>query len=372
MKNLNFIEPDFKNCNLNISATLAEFLGAENKNATIPLLKKELKKGYKNVIFICFDGMGINPLEINLPKNAILRKNIRKTLVSTFPSTTTTATTSLLTNKLPLEHGWLGWNLYFEEIGGNVDLYSHKNTKTGEPVDFVYPMGESHDYYFDCANTDYQINTILMPYVNVKHPERNHKINNETELCDAIREIISKPGKQFIYAYLDEPDAIMHFMGVTSTGAKNKIQHINDEIEKLFGECEDTLFVITSDHGQIDISDYVEFYKDDELNNMLECEPFLDARVPAFKVKAGMGPDFERRFTEKYGEDFVLFRSGDLIDKGYFGNRGNFGYLLGDYIAIGTETNKQFLMNENKTRYLGHHTSLTKEMLVPLILLAKK
>lgn len=372
MKDLNFFEPDFKNCNLNISATLAEFLGAENNNSTLRVLKNELKNNYKNVVFICFDGLGINPLETNLPKNAILRKNIRKTLVSTFPSTTTTATTSLLTNKLPLEHGWLGWNLHFDEVNQNVDLYTHKNTKTGEFARFCYPMGEDLDYYFDSAQSDYQINTVLMPYVNVKHPERNYKINDEVEMCAAIRKIVSKKGKQFIYAYLDEPDAIMHFTGVTSGGAKNKIQKINDEIEKLYNDCNDTLFVITADHGQIDIVDYVEFYKDEELNNMLECEPFLDARVPAFKVKAGMKPDFERKFTEKYSDDFVLFKSQDLIDKGYFGARGSFGYLLGDYIAIGTETNKQFLMNENKTRYLGHHTSLTKEMLVPLIMLCKK
>ena len=43
----NFIKPDFTRSNLNISATLAEFLGAPNKNATLPILKEELKK-YQN------------------------------------------------------------------------------------------------------------------------------------------------------------------------------------------------------------------------------------------------------------------------------------------------------------------------------------
>ena len=39
-----FIKPNWKQCNLNISATLAEFLGAPNTNETLPLLKAELKK----------------------------------------------------------------------------------------------------------------------------------------------------------------------------------------------------------------------------------------------------------------------------------------------------------------------------------------
>ena len=94
MGNKNFIIPNWTNSNLNISATLAEFLGAPNKNATLPILKRELDKQYKNVVFICFDGLGINPININLDKNDFLRKNIKQTLVSTFPSTTTNATTS--------------------------------------------------------------------------------------------------------------------------------------------------------------------------------------------------------------------------------------------------------------------------------------
>ena len=137
-------------------------------------------------------------------------------------------------------------------------------------------------------------------------------------------------------------------------------------------ELNNTLLIITADHGQIDIADYVEFYKDEELNGMLKCPPFLDARTPAFIVKPGMHKKFEIKFKQKYGKDFKLFKSQDLIKKGYFGNQGKYGYLLGDYIAVGTYTHKQFLMFEKSHRFKGHHTSLTEEMLVPLIMIGKK
>lgn len=78
MQKVKFIESNFSNSNLNISSTLAEFLGVENKNAVIPELKEELERGYKNVVFICFNGLGINQIEINLPENAILRKTSAK------------------------------------------------------------------------------------------------------------------------------------------------------------------------------------------------------------------------------------------------------------------------------------------------------
>ena len=93
---MEFITPDFTRCNLNISATLAEFLGVPNKNATLPLVKAELDKGYKNVVFICFDGLGIYPMSKNLTQDDFLVRHVKQTLVSTFPSTTTNATTSLM------------------------------------------------------------------------------------------------------------------------------------------------------------------------------------------------------------------------------------------------------------------------------------
>ena len=44
---MKFTKPNFKHCILNISASLAEFLGAENKNYTNKIIDKELKKDYK-------------------------------------------------------------------------------------------------------------------------------------------------------------------------------------------------------------------------------------------------------------------------------------------------------------------------------------
>lgn len=365
-----FIKPNWKKSNLNISATLAEFLGAPNKNATLPKLKKELSKGYKNIVFICFDGLGINPIKKHLTKEDLLRKNIKQHLTSTFPSTTTNATTSLTCNLLPLEHGWLGWSLHFEKLKRNIDIYLHSDSKTQEKVDFVYPLEDNSNCYFDNANTDYNITPILPEYVKTKTTNRI-TINTEDELCKAIKRVCNKKGRQFIYAYLPDPDATMHKFGVSSSEAKTKIQTINNIISELYKSTKNTLFVITADHGQIDVAGYVEFYKDKEINSMLKCSPYLDARTPAFIVKKGKEKEFETKFTNKYGKDFKLFKSKNLIKRGYFGKCGNKGNLLGDYIAVGTYTHKVFLTYENMPRFKGHHTSLTEEMIVPLIILKK-
>ena len=365
------IKPDWCNSNLNISATLAEFLNAPNNNATLPVLKEELKKDYKNIVFICLDGMGITPLKKNLKRNEFLRKNVVQILKSTFPSTTTNATTSLITNRLPLEHGWFGWSLHFEEINRNVDIYLHTDSQTGEKLDFVYPTLDNSNCYFDNAKTDYEISVVLPEYVKTKTQNRFNTENIE-ELFNSIKDVCNKQGKHFIYAYNPEPDATMHNFGVKSKQAKEKICKINKCVEQLYNNIEDALIIITADHGQIDVKGYTEFYKDKELNNMLEHVPYLEARTPAFIVKKGMEQEFENKFSQKYGKDFKLFKTKDLIEQNYFGECGNNGKILGDYIAVGTYTHKQFISYENMQRFKGHHTSLTEEMLVPLILLKKE
>ena len=98
----------------------------------------------------------------------------------------------------------------------------------------------------------------------------------------------------------------------------------------------------------------------------------MEERAPAFLVKKGREQVFEQYFQDKYGEDFILFKSSELVTKGYFGNRGDKADFLGDYLAVGAYTHKQALLTPNTQRLKGHHTSLTEEMEVPLILLGKR
>ncbi|MBE5746485.1 MAG: alkaline phosphatase family protein [Clostridiales bacterium] len=364
-----FIKPNYKNCNLNISSTLAEFLGAENKNATLEVLKNELKKDYKNVVFICFDGMGIYPLTQNLREEDFLRKHIIQTLVSTFPSTTTNATTSLMTNTLPLEHGWFGWTINFPDMNKNIAIYLGQDGWTGENVEIKNSPLESINCYFDNTKTDYNINTIFPSYVKVKHEERNNVYYSQSEFFDTLKEICNREGKQFIYAYNDEPDHTMHDFGVKNSTSKNLIKTLSKNMEKLVENTKDTLFIITSDHGHIDVEDYIYIYQDKEIMDLLEIYPYLEPRATAYKVIKGKEKEFEEVFNKKYGKDFVLYKSEDLIKQGYFGDFGNKGFLLGDYISIGKYTNKCLILSPISSILKGHHTSLTDEMEVPLILI---
>lgn len=364
-----FIYPDYSNCNINISASLAEFLGAPHSLPTLPLLNRELVQKPKNIVFICFDGMGVHPLMQNLPEDSFLRSNIASVLTSTFPSTTTCATTSLRTNTLPYEHGWFGWTMYIPHLDRNIDIFNKVDSWTKQPVDVSgWPLRDFPSYY-EGTDSGYNTVTVAQRLTNNLATDNTRYFDNADELFDTLYDICSSPGRQFIYAYYSEPDSLMHRFGVTCDVTAAFLAQLSQNTAQLYSSTKDTLFIITADHGQVDVGENIHIYKDEELMETILLYPYLEPRAVCFRVKTGRARDFERIFTQRYVEDFELFPSGELIGKGLFGGKGELCSLLGDYIAVGNYTHKIIRMSPTDKLYKGHHTSLTEEMEVPLILL---
>ena len=371
--NTRFIKPDFKHNIINISASIAEFLGCPNDKPVLPALTEELKKGYKNVVFLILDGMGVNPINKNLSEDSFFKRNIKQVLTSVFPSTTTNATTTFLTNQYPMEHGWFGWSLYFEELKRAVDIFLDTDSYTGETIEKGYARKVLPvEPYYKKTKTDYTTNVVVPEFWH-NDEENRYVWNTLDEMFGHIETVGKKAGKQFIYVYCTEPDSVMHRYGVSSAEAHQVINRLNDSLEALCAKLTDTLFIVTADHGQIDVDGYIEIYKDKELLSLLEWPPYLEARAAAFKVKKNRHEDFIATFNQKYGEDFELFKVEDLIKDNYFGGNlvGEHAKLLGDYIAVGT-TNKIMWLTPLSHDFKGHHTSLTEEMEVPLIVVGNK
>ena len=372
MKN-NFIKPDFSNNIINISATIAQFLECPNDKPILPELAEELEKGYKNVVFLILDGMGMHPVNKNLSDDTFIKKNIKRIVTSVFPSTTTNAMTTYLSNKYPMEHGWFGWSLYFEELNRAVSIFLDIDSYTGDPVESGYTRRKlPYEPFFKRANSDYKM-SVVVPGFWHGDEENKYVWNTLDEMFGLIGSICGKEGRQCIFAYCDEPDSTMHRYGVSSPEAQRVINELNSGAEELYNVLNDTLFIITADHGQIDIDGFIEIYRDSELLSMLEWPLSLEPRATAFKVKANRHREFVETFNKKYGEDFELFRTEQLIDENYFGGNivNEHAKLLGDYIAI-CKTHKVFKFSELSHGYKGHHTSLTEEMEVPLIFIGKK
>lgn len=367
---MRLIKPNYKKSILNVSATLADFLGKENDKPKLKILQDELKKGYKNVVYMCLDGFGMYPLKKHLGKNDFLRKNIEMTITSTCLPTTTVATTTLQTPLYPMEHGYFGWSMYFKELGKNVDIYIGKDSVNHEPVD----MSKIEDYlyfepYYYKTSSEYETNSVL-PY-KVKFNEINHNFKNFDEFFNILNDICKRKTKQFVYAYNEEPDHTMHERGVSSLEADKIIKDLNVRIEKFIKENPDTLLIITPDHGHIDVSGYIEMYKDKALYDTLETRPYLEPRITAYKLKDGQEEKFLKEI-KKYGKDLKVYKTEDFVKKGYLGPRTEKIKMLGDYITV-MKNDKIILINEDSPRFKGHHAGLgKKDLILPLIIVENK
>ena len=366
--------PDYKNNILNISATLADYLGIENSYPKLDIIQKRLNKHYKNVIFIIFDAMGYYNLKNHLSEDDILVRNTKTKITSVFPSTTTNATTTMMSLSYPGEHCWLGWSLYFKEIDACVDIFLNKLSGQNKYLekDFVFNLMPYDSYYNQKPDNDISVYTLFPEFVETGVSQNHYSYNGIADMFAQLNAINRTCERKMIYVYCNEPDQTMHQCGATSQTAGKLIKDINNRVTVLHNQIEDTLIIITADHGQIDVTDYIALYQDRELNNYLNRPLAMETRATAISVDPMQEKTFERFFNGKYGEH-SLYKTSDLISTGVFGPtlRRRARDFLGHFIAV-PKQNSGFLLHKATLPYPGNHGGLTpEEMYVPLILIER-
>ncbi len=378
MQNHSFTLPDFKNSIVNVAASMSQFLGNQPQHKTLPALTAKLDHQFRNVIFLVIDGMGEKILEKNLPAKSFLRRHQIATVTSVFPSTTAAATTSLVSALTPAAHGWLAWTLDFN--GAVVELFRSRNLYTKTYLndrDFVRKT-LSYPTFWSSKTLSRRIFT-CMPEISYKYPIPNQILyQSSREMWHKLHQTCKTPEPKFIYTYFPELDSLMHHHGTQSNKVRQFLQKLDRKIATFARRHPDTQLVITADHGQIDVKGYAYICHDTELQNCLAHPPAWDFRATSFSVKPGHEKQFLQAF-QKYAADFVLYPFQDLIEQGLFGDFSQHPQnrqYCGDYLAIGTDTNKIMVLQHPgnpKKLHRGSHSGMTpEEMLVPVIVATGK
>ena len=115
--------PDYSRCLVNLANSILKKFGAETTADTLPSADRYLAKAYKNVVVLLLDGMGTSIIGKHLSEDGFFRSHLVDTYSSVYPPTTVAATTSILSGLYPNEHGWLGWDVYYPELGRNVTVF---------------------------------------------------------------------------------------------------------------------------------------------------------------------------------------------------------------------------------------------------------
>lgn len=359
--------PDYDNCGTNLVASILSHYGLEAAHQGLPFADALLSSGrYRNIVLMLFDGLSLDALRRHLKDDSFLRSRPMHPLSSIFPSTTTAATTSIVCGLNPAEHGWLGWTLYFEALGASVDVFSNRLQFSKEPA---------ADFH---AAERFLPVTAVTRRVSASGRAKGLSISafgdvvvgSLDELVDQTAGLCREAGPHYLYTYCGEPDHLMHQHGCGDARVTLACRQIDQSVCRLAQSLdEDSLLLITADHGLVDAQpDVIEEHP--RLHGMLLRPPSMEPRAAALYVRSAEKKAFPEAFREAFSDHYWLMPGEEAIERGLFGPgpvRAAVPGLVGDYLAIATGAHALFQRREH-CAMIGMHAGLTPaEMNVPLI-----
>ncbi len=317
-----------------------------------------LFKGHRKIALFLFDALGEEVLRLHKKEAKGFLKHPSLSIYSSNPATTAAATTAFLTGKYPIETGYLGWSLYFDELSFPVEIFPNRNALTEESLGPKNLMDE--------ASPTTKIDSLLAE-VGIKarllfpSPIDPNGPKTLKESFLAASSFFRNEAGEFLYCYWPEPDHSFHKEGLNSKAARRLIKDAASLLEDFANKHPDVLVLSFADHGMID----VRIRKIDAFHELYDClsHPIsLEGRTVSFGVKPDKREEFEARFHQAF-PSFLLFSREEILRMGYFGEgipHPRASSFIGDYIALSTENDLLIDSVYNQgPYYLGHHAGIS-------------
>ncbi len=356
---------------LAIPNSILAYYGARTQHATLPLLDQALAGRPRNVVLLVLDGLGLAALKYHVPQGFLLQ-NLAAVLNSVNPSTTTAALATFESGLSPVQHGWLGWSLYFSSIKKCVDLYSGResaSSKMAADSAFVWQKIGYVKLFAKIRQADQAVECCLVS------PFARPKTNSLAEVCQRIEELCQKPGRRYIYAYHFQPDKDMHIAGCYSKRVKADLVLFDQLLARLAAQLPDSLLIVTADHGLTDIADLAI----EELPDLAQCLALPLSREPrnlSLFIKSAYQDKFQGIWQKYFADDFILLPADQALAEAVFGPGQPHPLarsFLGDYVALARGKKSLWYLNEKgrpSAFKAGHAGLLDEEIKVPLIMLS--
>ena len=380
----NIILPNYEHCILNLITSILKNYNVETKHKSLESMDNILNNKYKNVVFIILDGMGEHILEKVSPTGYFRKKEI-DCITSVYPSTTTAALTTYYSGKPPYETGWIAWSQYFKEYGRDIDMLSHRESYTSR--DLKNARINVFDTIVKYKSVFEQIEEALpnikayeiTPSYSDKRAKRSIRADSIDEIIMNIETLCKNPDEKFILAYCDNPDGLLHKFGTDSEEVKEFIENTERKIEDMCKNLtEDTVVIISADHGHKDINKAYSILDYPEIQKCLISLPSLESRVVTFWVKEDMKEEFVKNFNKNFENDFWLMTKEEFLEKNMLGfgkKHPKIDDFIGNYIALSISDSiikLETYLTEGKKIKKSTHCGLTKEeMEVPVIIIKK-
>lgn len=320
-----------------------------------------LIKKHDKICLILMDGFGKTIQDETLSDKAYIKKHFLMEISSTFPPTTVAATNSLLSGRYPIETGWVGWTMHFNDINKQIELFTGKDVVSREDVFKREQINETLPYVdilkiIKEHNSDVTVNKII-PFPIVEHGPKTI-----LQFFETIDKTIDKSEKEFTYAYFLEPDESLHKFGVKDLRIKNICEQIDEETEKICKAHKDTLFILIADHSHIDVKPIFLFEYPDFIECLDGCFS-LESRCANFRVKKGYEKKFIKLYKKYFYKYFDLVTKKEALKEQMFGpgtpNK-QFVDSLGEFILIAIDNRYfEYDYKEKGAKFLSAHAGGT-------------
>ena len=364
----------------------------ERGSKLLPLLPDSLPQ---RVILLILDGVGYMHLSRMLAEssdmfiNRLIDRGKILPLTSVFPATTATALASLSMGTTPQEHGMLGYRLYLKETSAitnmiNLSLLGNSagdtalNAGIDEKTFLMHPnlfeqlraIGVNSHVIINKHIAKSGLSRILYDGV-----AQMHRVVNLSDMLVTTRAVLNQaPSKTFISLYWGDTDAIAHVHSPWTDEFTAELRSIDAALEReLAGRVEDTLLLITADHGFVPMEDddYIDITKYPILQDNLVLPPVGDTRSAYLFIRNGKKEETRQFITEEFADDIICLDAEAAIDAGLFGMgdvRRESRDRIGDLVITSAARKTLYYPYKDSIKLRGMHAGLTPdEMLVPFI-----
>jgi predicted AlkP superfamily pyrophosphatase or phosphodiesterase len=402
-----FIKPLYDSyCFSNIPQTIKNVLLGEKKKALPVDILSGIEKDYKKIVLFLIDGFGWSFFERHSKKypflQQILDKGVVSKLTSQYPSTTAPEVTTIHTGQNVGKSGVYEWFYYEPQLDTVIAplLFSHAGEKerdslisTGIDPKMLYPSqtiykdlggGGVSSYVFqyqEYANTPYSIvatqGSTVIPY------------SSFTEaLSELEKRLLTNKTKSYYFVYFDGIDKAAHNFGNDSKEADQMVdtffKHMEEYfLNKLSGKINNTLFMLTADHGHASINPKATIYLNNsfpQIKKWIKKNRKGELIVPAGSCR-NMILHIENEYideAQKFLRDALagkaeVYKTSYLIKEGFFAEPSEILLSrIGDLTILPYKNESVWWYEKNKfeIKYLSHHGGMTRdEMEIPLLCL---
>lgn len=282
----------------------------------------------RSLVLLIIDGLGLDYLTRASPVG-LLAGNLLGGLRSVCPATTAAAVTTFFTGLSPASHGLLGWFTPFE-ARDQVVLPLLAQVRGGRAL----PAGDVAALYRSPPlaarlTRDCHVATArnLADSAYSRHhagPAQRHGYRSLGGLFGQLERLVRAAGPpRYVHAYWPQLDQLAHEYGIGHRRTREHLRQVEAQLRRFLQTIagSDTLLLVTSDHGFVDIAPAQRLLLNDQpqLLQRLRLPLAGESRLAFVHAKPEQRAALGAELADYLGERGTVYDGGRFIEAGFFG-----------------------------------------------------